>query len=321
MMFLPLQLSVRANPQHSKVFQSTRRILRRSLEPTMKMRPFLVQLALAASVAWAATVCTEAPGLPADGKSIAQADAGNPAPSLPEDHEFDFGSRIAIARLSPVQIDNLATLARVWGFLKYHHPAVTSGKLHWDYELFRILPAILAAPDPANANAALSAWIDKTDGLGPVQACNPCASLPAADYDLKPPIGWIRDTAALGTELSRKLQRINENRSGNQFFVSIARNDNPSFDHEPRYAAVQFPDSGYQLLALFRWWNIVQYWTPGRDVAAQDWPGVLRTYIPKLALARDKNEYQLVLFELIATLNDTHANLWSSLAVRPPAGP
>jgi C-terminal processing protease CtpA/Prc len=47
---------------------------------------------------------------------------------------------------------------------------------------------------------------------------------------------------------------------------------------------------------------------------------VLADFIPKLALAKDKTTYQLALFELIAKANDTHANLWSSLAVRPPVG-
>jgi hypothetical protein len=268
-----------------------------------------------------------------DGKPIADAKAGQPTPGLPADHEFDAGSSISPAALTPVQVDNLATLARVWGFLKYHHPTLTAGQRHWDYELFRIMPAILAAPDRSAANAALSAWVDK---LGPVPACKPCATLPPADYDLKPPLDWIRDTVTLGSGLSSKLQHIYESRTGNQFFVSMAKGiENPVFDHEPRYSSIHFPDAGYQLLALFRWWNIVQYWTPGRNVAgpnvsgpsssslkvsSQDWPAVLHTFIPTLALAKDKDAYQLALFELIGTLNDGHANLWSSLAVRPPVG-
>jgi hypothetical protein len=43
------------------------------------------------------------------------------------DHEFDGGSGVSLAALTSVQIANLATLGKVWGFLKYHHPAVTAG--------------------------------------------------------------------------------------------------------------------------------------------------------------------------------------------------
>jgi len=71
------------------------------------------------------------------------------------DHEFDAGSGIVLNKLSKIQIDNLATLGKVWGFLKYHHPAVTAGTRQWDFDLFRIMPAILAAPDRAAANQSL----------------------------------------------------------------------------------------------------------------------------------------------------------------------
>jgi len=37
------------------------------------------------------------------------------------DHQFDIGPGIGLKQLTTVQIGNLATLGRVWGFLKYHH--------------------------------------------------------------------------------------------------------------------------------------------------------------------------------------------------------
>ena len=61
-------------------------------------------------------------------------------------------------------------------------------------------------------------------------------------------------------------------------------------------------------------------WFPYRDVIGEDWDGVLARFLPRIALAKDRDAYQLELMALIATVNDTHANLWSSLAVRPPVG-
>jgi C-terminal processing protease CtpA/Prc len=251
------------------------------------------------------------------------ADAAVEVPSAPTvldtDHEFDSGSRIQISSFSAVQADNLATLGRVWGFLKYHHRAVAGGKRHWDYDLFRILPAILAAPDQSSANAALVKWIDTLDPIG---QCSPCASAPSGELNEKPDLGWIRDTQTLGTELSRRLQSVYINRTpASQFYVGWNPGaHNPAFRYEPGYGNIHLPDAGYQLLALFRWWNIMQYWAPYRDVAAQNWPSVLRDFIPRIALAGDKEAYQLALFQLIAKANDTHANLWSSLNLRPPTG-
>jgi hypothetical protein len=81
-----------------------------------------------------------------DGKPVWEAPrVERPKTPLELDRQFDAGSGIVISELSNTQIGNLALLGKVWGFLKYHHPAVTSGTRHWDYDLFRVLPGVLSA--------------------------------------------------------------------------------------------------------------------------------------------------------------------------------
>jgi hypothetical protein len=289
----------------------------------LPLQPTARKLVFGVLISGTGTVWADDLKLLVDGKSVAEAIAAAPPPPtvLDTDHEFDTGSRITFSSLSAMQVDNLTTLGRIWGFLKYHHPAVASGKRHWDYELFRIFPVIIAAPDSATANAALAKWIDS---LGPIAGCtnSSCAHEPRGELNEKPDLAWIRDTKTLGTDLSKRLQTIYLNRPlAVQFYVGSSPGvGNPQFRHEPAYPNIHLPDAGYQLLALFRWWNIMQYWAPYRDVAGQNWPSVLHEFIPKIALAGDKDAYQLALFQLVAKANDTHGNLWSSLSVRPPAG-
>lgn len=233
------------------------------------------------------------------------------------DHEFDAGSQVALSSITSLQIQNLGTLAKVWGFLKYHHPAVTSGKRHWDYELFRIMPKILAAQSRDAASVAMRDWIQH---LGDVPACQTCASLQDDDLQLKPDLGWIDQENPELAGLLRSLYR-NRAREG-QFYVSQAPNvGNPVFEREFPYPAIKFPDAGYQLLGLFRLWNIVEYWYPYRNVLDQDWSQVLLEFIPRTALAKDKNAYQLEMVALIGKITDTHANLWNlPPQLRPPTG-
>lgn len=235
------------------------------------------------------------------------------------DHQFDNGSGIAVAKLDAVQIDNLATLGKVWGFLKYHHQKITSGQRHWDYDLLQILPAILAAPDRAAANAALLKWMDD---LGPISPCNPCAKLDEKDLSLRPGLGWISDEGMLGKDLSARLREVLTNRSsGPQFYVSMAPDvGNPVFNHEPEYDSLNLPDFGFQLLALYRLWNIVEYWAPNRDILDDNWDRVLADFIPRIALATNADDYKLQLMALIAKIHDGHANLWNALDSRPPVG-
>ncbi|HMH88422.1 MAG TPA: S41 family peptidase, partial [Steroidobacteraceae bacterium] len=285
----------------------------------LPLRPEARELAIGALLSGRGTVWVDDLQLLIDGKPILDAPHVDiPLSGFELDHEFDKGSGIRVDELSKVQIGNLAALGKVWGFLKYHHPDITSGRRNWDYDLFRVLPKVLAATDRVASNAALAQWVAD---VGSVAPCSPCATLETADLHLRPDLKWIADQRYLGRDLSRALQRIYVNRPvrDRQFYVSRAPNGQPSFDDELTYGALKVPDAGIQLLALFRFWNIVEYWSPYRNLIS-DWNRVLRDFIPRVVLAKDSDDYQRQLMLVIAAIQDGHANLLSSLRVRPPIG-
>ena len=260
-----------------------------------------------------------------DGVPIAQA-ANRVQTPLDTDHQFDGGSGVQFTSLSDVQISNLFTLAKVWGFVKYHHPAVTGGQNHWDYDLFRVMPLVIAARDAAAADAAMLDWIAS---MGSVPQCTVCVMLDTTDLALGTNLDWISDSGLLGPDLSRALQNIYANRvaKDSQFYLSIVEGvGNPSFDHELGYSGLKNQDSGYQLLALFRYWNMVQYFYPNRAIMTDDpsnanyWDQVLLDSIPRIGLATDSFTYQQEMIRFIGKIHDTHANLWSGLTARPPYG-
>src|SRR6185369_13126670 len=169
-------------------------------------------------------------------------------------------------------------------------------------------------------NTALFEWVRSLSEISPCAACTP---LRIDDLHLSSDIDWIDQRTMLGNDLSFLLRNIFNRRSQNaQFYVSAAPNvGNPVFEHELAYAGIKFPDAGYQLLALYRFWNIIEYWYPNRNVLDEDWNSVLAEFIPRIALAKSKEEYQLELIALIAKVTDTHANLWSAPPQsRPPVG-
>jgi C-terminal processing protease CtpA/Prc len=256
-----------------------------------------------------------------DGKPVWEAPrVERPKTPIDVDHEFDEGSGIALGELRKVQIENLTTLGKVWGFLKYHHQYVIAGKHHWDYELFRILPRLLAAGDREGGNAAVRDWIR---GMGDVPACSACITLRDENLYMRPDVEWIGQEAVVGHDLAELLRTIYRERSrSRQFYISQFPNvENPVFEHEPAYAGLRFPDAGYQLLALYRFWNIIEYWYPNRDLLDEDWNLVLAEFIPRIASAKSKDAYQIEMIALIARVTDTHANLWSAPPqIRPPAG-
>ena len=144
----------------------------------------------------------------------------------------------------------------------------------------------------------------------PIAAGN-CTELSDKDLHFGPQLRWLNNDGALGPNLAQLLRTIYRNRArGSKFYMSQVKSvGNPVFEHEPKYPNVRFPDPGYQLLALYRYWNIIEYWYPNRNVLDQDWNDVLREFIPKVALAKTRDAYQLEMIQLIGRITDTHANL------------
>lgn len=222
--------------------------------------------------------------------------------------------------LSPLQVDNLVQLGKVWGFLKYHHPTITSGQLQWDEEFLRALPEILDVQDRKGGTAALIAW---TSRLGAADPCQPCARSVGDEAKVHPQLQWIQSEEAVGSALGAYLTSVYKNRRANddQFYIGLKPAvGNPQFRNESTYSELGHPDAGHRLLALYRFWNIIEYWAPYRYLIEEDWDDVLAEFVPRFFAAEEPREYVLELMALLARVNDTHTNLWSSLAERPPRG-
>ena len=105
-----------------------------------------------------------------------------------QDTAFRRGSGISLDNLTRQQIENLAVFGRVWGFVKYYHPAVARGDYNLDAEMLRVLPQVLSSATAAARSQVLSAWVSS---LGPVPACTTCRE-PAPDkIRLQADLAWL----------------------------------------------------------------------------------------------------------------------------------
>ena len=199
----------------------------------------------------------------------------------------------------------------LWGFLKYYHPAIGNGQFNWDAELFRILPKVLAASSKTAFSTVIENWVDS---LGKPAPCDTCSKSLKADGNMQsmPDYGWIFQKNNLGKTLTAKLEDIKNNRHhGKGYYIDVVKEvGNPVFKNEKPYYKMSYPDAGYRLLSLFRYWNIIQYFFPDRYLIGEDWNLVLEEFIPKFIGAKDTSQYTLVCLELIARIHDTHANIW-----------
>ncbi len=222
------------------------------------------------------------------------------------DKTFDNGSLIGFADLTTSDIKNLELLGRVWGFLKYHHPEIAKGNYNWDYELFRFLPKYISVQNNTKRNMLLIDWID---ALGKIKKCRTCKRTGKRVF-IKPDLEWIHDQEA---ELKNKLLFVYNNRSqGEQYYIRMAPDvGNPIFRNEHSSSNMPYPDDGFRLLALYRYWNMINYFFPYKYLMDENWNKKLSEYIPQFLKAKNELEYELAVLQIIGEVQDTHANLWS----------
>lgn len=80
----------------------------------------------------------------------------------------------------------------------------------------------------------------------------------------------------------------------------------PSFYNQSRHAGMDFNDTGYRLLGLFRLWNAMNYYFPHLDVLDVVWDDMLVEFIPKILEGTDRLSYELTLAAMARHLHDAH---------------
>ena len=221
------------------------------------------------------------------------------------DSAYAGGSQFKIENLSQLQEDRLYKLGKIWGFLKYHHPEIAKGNINWDNELFRILPSINAD----NFNEELAEWVSE---IGEVEEGR--HHLPSMEeVEHAPDYAWMYDKDFLGEILSNRLLKIlKAKREKDNYYFSISPGvQNPVFKNERTYESMEWDDTGIKLLALFRYWNMMEYFNPNNHLTEKDWEDVLKEYIPCFVNENTEKAYVLNMLQLIGEVYDTHANIWS----------
>ena len=222
-------------------------------------------------------------------------------PADRDNKEFSKNSDIEISSLSEKQTENLVVLGKIWGFLKYYHPAIAKGDYNWDYELFRILPKILNTESNQQRDSVLISWIKM---LGNFKQGNILKE--NKNIVIYPDLNWI-ENSGFDSELVKLLQKVkNAQRLPKHYYIEFSLFGVPVFKNEDKYSKIFFPDAGYRLLSLFRYWNIINYYFPYKNLTDTPWEEVLPEFIPKFINAKNRFEYRLVALEMVTKINDSH---------------
>ena len=200
------------------------------------------------------------------------------------------------------ETERLVTFGKLYGFLKYYHPNVAQGQFDWDQEFLKTLPKVLEETDSAALSELYLSWIND---LGQYESCDSCNES-SDSFDKNFDLNWLNNPL-FTTELQTKLNHIRQNRAQNgNHYATAGPAGKVEITNEPQYPDLGYPDKSHRLLALFKYWNIIEYFYPYKYLNETPWDTVLLTMIPEFSSAGNLQEYELAIKRLVAQIDDSH---------------
>ena len=213
---------------------------------------------------------------------------------------------------SEAQVENLAKLCKVWGYVKYTHPVFLLGEKDWDEELLKLIPAVSKA-DSDEVNGILHEWVDSLGEVdyGTLNRVPLWAAAKEEEISVQADTSWI-SADYLGEELTQQLSQLGPvpNIDRSKAPVQFNQEGAPDFSNEPSRLDLDYSEESERLLGLFRVWNAIKYYSPYLDLMDESWDVLLPEYISKTLEQTEKTGCYLTLLELMTHLGDGHVYLW-----------
>lgn len=213
-------------------------------------------------------------------------------------------TQTAFSNSKLTETQKLAATCKVWGYLKYYHPKVAHGDFNWDQQLFEVLPKIEQAQTQEEFSLVLENWIDT---LGEIKQIAPIVAPKNVEYfDKNFDLSWINKDKLFSKSLSKKLKFIENNRfQGDQFYVEgyAAENVKPINEN---FSNLNFNEKNSRIIALFMYWNLIEYFFPYKYIMDQKWDVTLEKILPVFIDAKNEDDFYKAMGKLTVKLNDSH---------------
>ncbi|RMG25997.1 MAG: T9SS C-terminal target domain-containing protein [Bacteroidetes bacterium] len=215
-----------------------------------------------------------------------------------------------MAQPSEQQTRRLFFLCKVWGYYKYFHPglAVCQGP-DWDFALTEAIESIRRVPSQQAFELALERM---QQYLPPLE--QPSSPPPNLNNRLtyKLQLDWMEDEF-LPRQLRTQLLQLREAFRRQPHCNVETGPDGRSllFAREAPFPAMVYPNEAYRLLALFRFWNAVEYFYPYTHLLSTNWDESLMQMIPAMIAAPDSRAYHIEVARMLKRIQDGNAYLIS----------
>jgi len=209
-----------------------------------------------------------------------------------------------------VYYERLFYLCKAWGHAKYYHTEIANGSINWDDELFKAIQGAKNSPTNEGFNDSLQMILNDAGEMG--YNPNPLPEVPDSLNNITD-YSWIQDE--IFSDSVRSLLDTIRSRfrpQSNVYVGEVWAGGNPTFETDQLYyLESDFPTEEKRLLALFRYWNIINYFFPYKNIMDQNWDTTLVEFIPKIVESAAAISFNLNFRELTTRINDSHGFFYS----------
>jgi len=206
------------------------------------------------------------------------------------------------AQLSTFSDRELYQMGKVWGLMKYYHPAVSQGKIDWD----GVLLESFRSGSKEGVDSLVKNWLSKADQQKFDKIAgtnNECDSITLRNFD----VSWIEKLKISPENKNRLLKLVNQPGNVGSFYSNTAKSGIYfSSANEKVYESFS---KEVKMLDLFRIWNAIEYFYPYKYLLDHQWDDILKKYIPLFKKINNEKDYESVVMQLAAELQDTHTSI------------
>lgn len=221
--------------------------------------------------------------------------------------------------LPAVPADNLkvsektALLGKVWGLLKYYHPNVTKESSEWDNAFLDFYNLVKRAENSDAVNVAVEQMINRAGGVNVLDQRNDRAE--GSVNDRSDVFGWIDDSSVLNSLNKLKLKLlVVDTLSFTNRYISKGADGRADFSKEKDYEDLgYFPEEKYRALAVVRYWNLVNYFYPGKSVIVNSWDDAMITCLEEVVKVPGQDEYHMAMKAFTAAVRDAQSQFVSDV--------
>lgn len=199
-----------------------------------------------------------------------------------------------------IQKEYLVVYGQIWGFLKYFHPSPS--EQDWDKVLLNDFDGINKCVNDSSFNVLISTMIDNCGSFEPNKR------VVADSLKFQESFEWIENNTISPENKMILIDLLNNKPKFKNKYIAETFIGNPKIINELDYDSYR-ENPSIQFLALSRYWNIINYFCPNRNIIPKNWTDVYKDYVKEFISISTYEDYYFAVLHLTTEIRDGHGFL------------